>query len=1034
MCRLFPACALLPLVVVSLPAQTDRIRDPVETRRTVKLSGNLHPLAQLRFDQGRVSPEMPMGLVTVLLTKTAGQQADLEKLLEEQQDRSSPAYHRWLTPEQYGARFGASVNDSEKVASWFRSQGLAVERVARGRNWVSFSGNAGQIEKALHTEIHRYLMHGETHYAAAFEPSIPAALAPVVGGFTGMDDFDGKPLRPAPRDTLSDGSHAIAPDDFATIYDATGLYAAGITGAGQKIAIAGRSDVNLSDIRAFRAAFGLSKNDPQFLVYGPDPGITNGQGEATGDIENAMAVARDASLILVTTTDVFTSVAYAVDDNLAPVISLSSGTCEKVVSGNQPLQVRSVAQQANAEGITWVAGSGDNGAAGCDINGVQSAVRGLSVTFPGGIPEVTAVGGTQFAEDSAVYWRASNSPTGSSALSYIPEEAWNEASSKGIVFATAGGASVLYAKPAWQTGPGVPQDGARDVPDVSFEGSCATNFYMDYFNGSLSPGSCGTSAAAPSFAGVLALLNQYLASKGAPQPGLGNVNPELYRLAQNSTGVFHDITTGDNIVPCKIGTPDCATGSFGYLAGPGYDLTTGLGSIDIYNFVTQWSTAGVASAITLSASTASVALNGSLEVTATVTAVSGSVTPTGTVTISAGSQLLGTAPLVKSGSTASASLTIYGSQLTPGTDTLTALYSGDANLNGSAGSVVLNVTAPGANSAVIPAIAPNPVYQLPPDANGNTFHFTIALNETAGVGTVLAGFTIDGVNQPVTQFFSSAAIAPKGTISAAIDTTAASVPATHVYGFSGVDASGFQWHQEVTAYLFGPVLSVIAGIQNAASGEAIGLAPGGIISVYGANFSQVTLQAATVPLPLSLGGVTATVKGVPAPLFFVAPGQVNLQIPYEAGPGPAVVEIDNNGQEAASVTGGLGSTITVLPAGPGIFVDGNGNTVPFASGSRGQTLTLFITGYGAVSPPVATGAAPAPGTPVSQFPAPTQPLSMTIGGEPSTVTFAGIPSALVGVMQINFQVPVDAPLGPQPVVVTVGGKPSRGVATLTILQ
>jgi len=758
----FPMFALMVLLLPAAPvfAQEDRVHEPVDSSRVVTLSGNVPRLAQPQFDQGRIAQEASVGLVTLSLTRTAAQQAELDKLLQDQQDRSSPNYHHWLTQEQYAERFGASANDCDKVASWLRSQGLIVDRVARGRNWITFSGSARNIETALHTELHRYLVNGAMHFAMAIEPSIPEAFAPVAGGFTGLDDF-GPAARP--KYTNTDGSHSISPGDFATIYDSTRLYSLGINGAGQEVAIAGNSDVLLSDIRAYRAMFGLAPNDPQTIVYGPDPGVNGNQSEITGDIEVAMAAAPGAGIVLVATSNPATSAAYAVDDMLAPVISMSFGFCEELAGlnlGYQLLQLRAVAQQANAQGITWVASAGDSGATGCEIHGVTAQAKmGLSASYPASFPEVTGAGGAEFVEGSGVYWSTVNIASGASALSYIPEAAWNESSASGIL-AGGGGPSVLFPKPGWQTGPGIPRDGARDTPDIAFAAGCAHDPFITIVNGNFST-ECGTSAATPEFAGVLALLNQYLMSTGAlSQPGLGNVNPALYRLAQTSPNAFHDITVGNNIVPCVIGTLDCITGSEGFEAGSGYDLATGLGTIDIYNLVTQWNTAPATSITTVSTNTATLALSGNVSVAITVASSAGSVTPTGTVTLISGSQLLGTATLsattlAPSAPAASATLTVYGSQLSPGNDTITAVYSGDANLNSSAATIAVNVTVPTTNSAIIPTISPNPVYELAPDSNGNRLFFTITLNEAAGVGTTLTNLTIDGVSQPVSNFFNS---------------------------------------------------------------------------------------------------------------------------------------------------------------------------------------------------------------------------------------------------------------------------------------
>ena len=743
-----------------------------------------------------------------------------------------------------------------------------------------------------------------------------------------------------------------------------------------------------------------------------------------------MAVARDATIIVVATTGTFSSTSHAVDDALAPVISLSMGICETLVAGVQPTQYRALAQQANAEGITWVTGSSDLGASGCEAKGgTNVAGHGLAVGFPAGVPEITATGGTQFIDADSSYWSTATTPTGFAARSYIPEVVWNE-NAAGTFLASGGGASVLYPKPAWQNGPGVPRDGRRDVPDIALIASCGRSSFYGVVNGKQGPTLCGTSASGPAFAGVLALLNQYLVSTGAiGQAGLGNVNPSLYRLAQTNPAAFHDITAGDNVMACLIGTPDCPGGSLGFGAGPGYDLATGLGSIDVYNLVTQWNSGG-STVTSVSPGSASLAVNGSLKVTATVAAAGGGATPTGSISLANDTQVFANGTLASG----AAVFTLYGSQFAAGVNNLAVVYSGDASYNGSSATLAINVTAPSAGSAVIPVIAPNPVYQLPPDADGNTFRFAITLSETAGTATTLTGFTIDGAAQTLSKSFQSPAIPANGSISTSI-AIAPSVPSTHTYGFSGTDASGFQWHQEAMASFYGPRIPAIAAVSNAASGDPLGVTPGSIAAVYGLNLAGSTLVASSVPLPMDLGGVTATVNGIPAPLYFVSPAQVNLQIPYEATGGQAVVSVRYNGYESISASGPVGAPVNLFPTGPGIFVDGGGNLVPFSSGARGQILTLFVTGYGAVTPKIATGAAPAAGTPLTQLPTPSETISLTVGGQSAPISFAGIPSGLVGAMQVNFQVPNNAPLGPQPVVITVGGRLSRATGViLTVTQ
>ncbi len=261
--------------------------------------------------------------------------------------------------------------------------------------------------------------------------------------------------------------------------------------------------------------------------------------------------------------------------NVAPVVSASYSTCEV---NAPPAAYRALGQQANVQGITLLAASGDAGAAGCDSQGSEPlATRGESVNFPAVMPEVTGVGGTMFVEGTGTYWATTNSANLGSALSYIPEATWNESGTSGLA-ASGGGTSQLYSQPGWQTGFG-PANLARYVPDISLS-AAGHDAYLVYYQGAnVAVG--GTSCGTPSMAAIVALLNHYQVSKGFQKtPGLGNINPQLYRLSQSAPTAFHDITTGTNAVPCAQGSPDCTSGTIGYPAVAGYDMATGLGSID----------------------------------------------------------------------------------------------------------------------------------------------------------------------------------------------------------------------------------------------------------------------------------------------------------------------------------------------------------------------------------------------------------------------------------------------------------------------
>jgi subtilase family serine protease len=342
--------------------------------------------------------------------------------------------------------------------------------------------------------------------------------------------------------------------------------------------------------------------------------------------------------------------------------------------------IHSVAQQANAQGITWLASSGDSGAASCDGGLDLEAWNGAWVAVPASFHEVTAVGGTMLTDDTGDYWNANPTQPGT-ARSYIPEIAWNETPLGGGLAASGGGASYIYGRPYWQTGPGVPGIDARMVPDVSLAGAWYRNPYM-IVSGAEPWWWGGTSAATPFFAGIVSILNQYLESAGLQaKPGLGNINPKLYELARTTSGVFHDITAGDNFVPCKLGSADCPFDRYGFIAGPGYDPVTGLGSLDVYNFAVKWAAALSAPAIpttslTLTANPATMTANGSTILTATVKPSGGAMLSTGTVSFRFGPTQLGTASLFASDSAAAATFTVSGSQLAGGVSTIRASYSG----------------------------------------------------------------------------------------------------------------------------------------------------------------------------------------------------------------------------------------------------------------------------------------------------------------------------------------------------------------------
>jgi pseudomonalisin len=607
-----PAAFLLTLgVALSAFPQvkaSDRILQAIDDRDTRQLRGNLHPLLQHAADQGRMDGGFQMEGVSLVFKRTPAQEAAVEKLLADQQNPASPSYHKWLTPEQYADRFGLSKADVAKVVAWLQAEGFTVNRVARGRTQVWFTGSVSQIEAAFRTEMHHYLVDGEPHFANGVEPAVPTALADVVLGVHNLSDF--RPRAKAHVRKISQeevkahftsnvsGNHYLVPDDIATLYDLQTLYGKGFDGNGQQLVVVGQSAISVSDLDAFRAAANLpartSSNFAQLLVpnSGTSTVVTSDANESSLDLEWSAGIAKGATQIFVyvgnnSNFNVFDSLRYAVDNNLAPIISMSYGNCEQAFSSTNVQTFQQLAQQANTQGQTISAASGDFGAADCETTDAIPAIHGLAIDLPGGFPNVTSVGGSEFSADvanPATYWSPTNNANSGSALQYIPETGWNDTAVVAKLRAGGGGVSTLFAKPTWQSGIGVPADGKRDVPDLALgaspehdgyllcsQGSCVTGF-RDASGGLNVAG--GTSFGAPIFAGILALWNEAVASTGQ-----GNVNPLLYAHASG----FHDITTGNNQVPCASGSPNCPSSGtlvIGYTAGTGYDLVTGLGTPD----------------------------------------------------------------------------------------------------------------------------------------------------------------------------------------------------------------------------------------------------------------------------------------------------------------------------------------------------------------------------------------------------------------------------------------------------------------------
>ncbi|HET7451570.1 MAG TPA: S53 family peptidase, partial [Thermoanaerobaculia bacterium] len=559
--------------------------------------------ARAARDLGPAAAELPVERITLALRPRPGTESELGRLIAAQQDPASPAYHRWLTPAEYGDRFGADDASVRLVLDWLQGHGLAIDDVASGRRWLHCSGTAAQVEETFGASIHEFAEGDRLRHANVSEPTIPRALSAVIGGVLSLDDFPRKHARAEAarrRDVnFQGGDHGMGPADFAVMYDAKPLYDLGIDGSGVTIAVVGRTDIKLTDVQQFRSFFGLPPKDPVFVHNGADPGNLgdgnmDGQLEETEadlDVEWTGAVAPGATIDLViskstaATDGADLSAQYAVDRNVAPIISSSFGACERDLdSGNAFYDA--LWQQAAAEGITVFVPSGDSGPAECDdataATGTARSVSGLCST-----PWDVCVGGTQLDDtaDPARWWSPAEDPgTHESLMSYVPEIVWNESGKtpggSGLL-ATGGGPSAIYPKPAWQQAAGVPNDGSRDTPDVSLNAAGHDGYVVfqryDPANGTVYVVN-GTSASTAAFAGLMALVVQ--SQGGVAQ---GNAGPVFYAIgarqfAGEIPSVFHDVVSGNNTVP----------GVTGFSAEPGYDLATGLGSVDAAALVEAW--------------------------------------------------------------------------------------------------------------------------------------------------------------------------------------------------------------------------------------------------------------------------------------------------------------------------------------------------------------------------------------------------------------------------------------------------------------
>jgi subtilase family serine protease len=864
-CRFLAQSALVCLLLWGSisGAQTSqvspRIVGPVDEQSLITLQGNVSTAAQPQYDRGEPAGATQLTQMRIVLARSAEQQVALDRFEQELQERSSPNYHKWLTPNQFGKLYGPADSDIAAIVAWLQSHGLTVESISPGRTDIAFSGTVNQVEEALHTSIHSYERNGEQFYSNNTNPQIPSALAPVIRGIAHLNTLQPRPLHvrggsgrmnpetgrlePSPTARYNQvtpefalgGNLFLVPGDAATIYDTPNSSfnanygsATKYDGTGVTIGIGGGSLIKTTTVQNYRANFLGDTTAP--IITNIGTGLLGGNAEAYIDVEISAALAPGARIHYYADENLDAAIEQALTDNTVDIFSFSYGECEadNAAAGNSLMN--GYWEQAAAQGIAVTVSSGDSGSAGCDsidTNGRQTAeaVKGLAVNGFASTPYNIAVGGTDFdplGQNFSGYVTTDGTAKTfyRRALKYIPEAIWNDSTLPNNalagnqplgaagpspdlpnIIAGSGGASSCstshngtcisgYSKPSWQRGTGVPADGVRDLPDVSL--MAGNGFYNATWlicddsadcavqsDGSFNfEGYGGTSASAPAFAGILALVEQSTGGR------LGQAAKQLYDLYNGShvSAIFHDTTQGNNSVPCTQGTPNCAKNMAGYYfetgynAVAGYDLAAGLGSIDAAQLISYWTTAtsGATATVTVTPTPTSINVAQALSVAVTVAGSGALATPTGTVTLTGGGYTSSAGTL----SNGAYTFAISANALSVGIDTLMATYNGDTNYGPATATAIVTVSAVTTPPTFTLSATSPPV--IAPGASATSTVTVIGSNGYSGAVTLSCALTSSpagATNLPTCSATGSSvalsSTVTTGTASVLVNTTAA---------------------------------------------------------------------------------------------------------------------------------------------------------------------------------------------------------------------------------------------------------------------
>jgi len=1005
--------ACLCLAFAPLPAQSqvaahtpalapipDQITQPVDPSRLQALPNHLPRWANPANDLGVASPDLAL---TMVLARSPQQEAALVQLLADQKNPASPDFHRSLTPVEFGQRFGLSDNDLQAVRTWIESQGLTVKWIAPSRTFIGFGGTAATVGRAFSTTIHNYRVSGDQRTSVSSNPMIPAALAPVIRSVYGLYTIPDRPMHfvtapqtAGPDLTASDGSHFIAPGDFQTIYDQG--YNNG-TGSQQSIGIVAQARTDPDDFTNFKqltqsnfqtpteivpTAFGGV--DPGPALTAPPSGTTTNIGEqleATLDVTRAGSIAPSANLLIVVATaasgGIGVDAQYLVQTTPVPaqIMTISYGDCESDAGPAAVNQWDSLLQQAAAEGISVFVSSGDSGAAGCEPSFVSPVANppAISPNYLCSSSYATCIGGTEFNDttNSSAYWTNTGSNL-ASAIGYIPEGGWNEptyfngTTQLTQLASSGGGVSSVIPTPAWQTGAGVPAARAgRYTPDLSFTSSCHDAYFgcMAAAGGDcvVTSGSfhfiglCGTSAAAPSMAGVAAMLNQKL------QYSVGNMNPEIYAMGRNQPTSFRDTTPASSGVPCDINTPSMCNnstpgptsltgGQAGYPVTVGYDLVTGWGSPDIAQFLTNFATALPAPTVTVTPSATTINAGRPLTITVVVAGASGQPTPTGSISLAWGTAT----PLTAALSNGTVTFSIAAGLL-PGSANATIF---NAEYTPDPASASIYSTASGTCSVAIALFTPTLTLSFSPAAPTTAQDVVVTLSLNGGAGNPIPTGTVFiadvpnsgmlGIYQGTLAAGVASILIPAGLLPPGSDRFDGSYAPDYAAGFyyAGTTASA-----NLTV---APVPKTTPSLTATLSASSVTLAD---------TFTVTVKVAGTAPgSPLPTGSVSVMVNGHSLP-WLLTGGGAQIAIPPDwlaVGANTLTITYpgDNNYNTATTTT----SSITASKVTPIVVV-----TPSVVSVTTAQTLDVTIGVQGS-----------------SQIPSPTGTVTLTSGNYTSAAT------------------------------------------------